>query len=66
VQLKARPEEATATVTLAPQIVVQASGDLVPFEIVLGREGTEEQRRVTGTADGTIQVQKDDDERSRR
>jgi general secretion pathway protein H len=66
VQLKPRPEEATATVTLAPQIVVQASGDLVPFEIVLGREGTEEQRRITGTAEGTIQVQKDEDERSRR
>jgi len=66
VQLKPRPEEATATTTLAPQIVVQASGDLVPFEIVLGREGTEEQRRVTGAVDGTIQVQKDEDERSRR
>jgi general secretion pathway protein H len=66
VQLKPRPEEATATTTLAPQIVVQASGDLVPFEIVLGREGTEERRRVTGSVDGTIQVQKDEDERSRR
>ena len=66
VQLKPRPEEATTTTTLAPQIVVQASGDLVPFEIVLGREGTEEQRRVTGAVDGTIQVQKDEDERSRR
>jgi general secretion pathway protein H len=66
VQLKPRPEEATATTALAPQIVVQASGDLVPFEIVLGREGTEEQRRVTGAVDGTIQVQKDEDERSRR
>ena len=60
VQLKPRQKE-TATELLSPQLVVQASGDLAPFEIVLGREGTEEQRRVTGTADGTIQVQKDDE-----
>ncbi len=51
----------TAGHPLAPQVVVQASGDLVPFEIVLHREGTEELRRVTGTADGTIQVQRNDE-----
>jgi general secretion pathway protein H len=68
VQLKARAPESnsTTTSTLTPQFVVQASGDLVPFEIVLGREGTDERRRITGTADGAIEVQKDDDGRSRR
>jgi general secretion pathway protein H len=64
VQLKPRQQEKEPEL-LSPQIVVQASGDLVPFEIVLGREGTEEQRYVTGTADGAIQVQQDD-ERTRR
>jgi general secretion pathway protein H len=40
----------------APQVVVMASGDLIPFEIVLRRDGTEEERRVAGTVEGTIQV----------
>jgi len=40
----------------APQIVVMASGDLVPFEIVLRRDGTQEERRVAGTVEGAIQV----------
>lgn len=39
-----------------PQVVIQASGDLVPFEIVLRREGTEEERRITGSVDGTLAV----------
>jgi general secretion pathway protein H len=51
--------------TLAPQVVVQASGDLVPFEIVLRRNGTEEERRIAGTAEGTIQVRKGDELASR-
>jgi hypothetical protein len=33
-----------------------ASGDLIPFEIVLRRAGTEEERRVAGTVEGVIQV----------
>ena len=41
---------------LRPQVVVQASGELVPFEIRLKRAGTEEQRVVTGIADGGIEV----------
>jgi general secretion pathway protein H len=64
VQLKPR-NQGDAQQALSPQVVVQASGDLVPFEVVFRREGTEEVRRVTGTIEGTIQVQKDD-ERSRR
>ena len=42
-----------------PQVVVQASGDLVPFEILLQRDGTEERRRVTGTLEGRIEVHDD-------
>jgi general secretion pathway protein H len=64
VQLKPRKQDNAPDAPLSPQLVVQASGDLVPFEIVFRREGTEEVRRVTGTVEGTIQVQKDD-ERSR-
>jgi hypothetical protein len=47
-----------------PQVVVQASGDLVPFDIVLQRDGTQEARRVAGTIDGKIEVH--DDARERR
>jgi general secretion pathway protein H len=46
--------KATAAQEASPQVVVQASGDLVPFEILLRRAGTEEVRRVTGSADGHI------------
>ena len=61
VQLKPRKQEDAPDAPLSPQVVVQASGDLVPFEIVFRREGTEEVRRVTGTVDGTIQIQKNDE-----
>jgi general secretion pathway protein H len=44
-----------------PQVVVQASGDLVPFEVVLRRAGTEEVRRVAGSADGSIRTSKGDE-----
>ena len=48
---RAAPSERQA---VSPQVVVQASGDLVPFEILLRREGTDEVRRVAGAADGRI------------
>jgi general secretion pathway protein H len=51
----------TAGQSLSPQVVVQASGDLVPFEILLRREGTEEVRHVAGAADGRITAGKVDD-----
>ena len=60
VRLTARGE-ATEGRPLLPQVVVQASGDLVPFEVVLRRDGTEEERRVTATAEGAIQVQRNDE-----
>jgi general secretion pathway protein H len=44
-----------------PQVVVQASGDLVPFEVILTRDGTEESRRITGSVDGAVSVQKNDE-----
>ncbi|HEX9772964.1 MAG TPA: type II secretion system minor pseudopilin GspH [Steroidobacteraceae bacterium] len=47
-----------------PQVIVQASGDLVPFELLLSRDGTEEIRRIAGTIDGKIEVH-DDTERRR-
>ena len=64
VQLKSRStptEEAPA----APQIVIQASGDLVPFEIALQRDGTDEERRIVGTVEGAIET-RDADDRSGR
>jgi general secretion pathway protein H len=47
-----------------PQIVMQASGDLVPFELLLSRDGTEQVRRIAGTIDGRFEVH-DDTERRR-
>ena len=47
-------------VALRPQVVVQASGDLVPFELRLTRDGTEEARRVVGTEAGQVSVEDDD------
>jgi len=53
VTLRARAAP-TAQLAASPQVVVQASGDLVPFEILLRREGTDEVRRVAGATDGRI------------
>ena len=47
-------------VALRPQVVVQASGDLVPFELRLTRDGTDEVRRVVGTESGQVSVEDDD------
>jgi general secretion pathway protein H len=53
VNLRARetPSEARPA---SPQIVLQASGDLVPFEILLRRAGTDEVRSVTVSPEGDI------------
>ena len=55
---------ATAENPIQPQVVMQASGDLVPFDIVLRRDGTEESRRVSGTVNGDVQLH--DDAREQR
>jgi general secretion pathway protein H len=44
----------------SPQVVVLASGDLVPFEVRLERAGTEETRAIAGYADGKIEILADD------
>jgi general secretion pathway protein H len=58
VQLKPR-QPATEREPIQPQVVLQASGDLVPFDILLAREGTEEKRRVSGTLEGKVEVHDD-------
>jgi general secretion pathway protein H len=50
-------EQAPAT----PQVVVLASGDLVPFEVRLARAGTDETRRIEGRIEGDIEIVTDDD-----
>jgi len=45
----------------SPQVVVLASGDLVPFEVRLERAGTEESRAIAGYADGKIEILADDE-----
>jgi general secretion pathway protein H len=64
VLLKARSAQAEGQL-LSPQVVVQASGDLVPFEIRLRRDGTDEVRRVTGSTDGRLTSGKADDAAAR-
>jgi len=44
---------------LQPHVVVQASGDLAPFDIVFTRDGTAEVRRLTGTVDGKFEIHDD-------
>lgn len=64
IQLKMRGAEATNQ-PLLPQVVIQASGDLTPFDVWLTRDGTEESRRISGAADGTIEVHDDAREKQR-
>jgi len=47
-----------------PQVVVMASGDVIPFELLLRRDGSEEVRRIAGTVDGVFEVH-DDTQRRR-
>jgi general secretion pathway protein H len=46
-----------------PQVVVMASGDVIPFDLLLRRDGSEEVRRVAGTIDGTFEVHDDTPQR---
>ena len=62
VQLKRR-EPATERDPIQPQVILQASGDLVPFDLVLARDGTEEQRRISGTLEGKLELHDDAQER---
>lgn len=64
VQLASRavPTERTPP---SPQVVVQASGDLVPFEVLLRRDGTDEERWISGTLEGAIET-RDADEHADR
>jgi general secretion pathway protein H len=58
VQLKPR-EPATESEAIYPHVVLQASGELVPFDVIFSREGTDEQRRVSGTVEGRIELHDD-------
>jgi general secretion pathway protein H len=44
-----------------PQVVLMASGDMVPFELRLERAGTRELRAVVGSTEGKLEVRKNDD-----
>lgn len=48
-----------------PQVLVMASGDLVPFEVRLERAGTQEVRAIVGSADGKLEILANDDVRRR-
>ena len=51
----------TDLVPAQPQVVVMASGDLIPFELRLRRGGTEEVRAVIGRTDGTLETLANDE-----
>ena len=55
----------TAREPAQPQVVVMASGDLVPFEVRLERAGTQEIRAIIGSADGKLEILANDDVRRR-
>jgi general secretion pathway protein H len=63
VPLKPR-QAATERDPIQPQVILQASGDLVPFDLVLARDGTEEQRRISGTLEGKLELHNDAQERA--
>jgi general secretion pathway protein H len=62
VQMKPR-QPATEREPIQPQVILQASGDLVPFDIVFARDGTDELRRVSGTLEGRIELHDDTPQR---
>lgn len=64
VKLKSRGA-GSADQPLLPQVVVMASGDLLPFDVLLQRDGTEERRIVTGRVDGSIEILDDGPDRRR-
>ena len=49
-----------------PQVILQASGDLTPFDLLFSRDGTKEQRRLSGTLEGRIELHDDAREQARR
>ena len=44
-----------------PQVVLMASGDLIPFEVRLERAGTREIRAIVGQADGKLETLSNDE-----
>jgi len=64
VQLPSRSEPTERT-SANPQVVVMASGDLIPFEIRLARAGTEEVRRIEGRIEGAIEIVTEDEQNRR-
>lgn len=64
VQLKPM-QAATDRDPISPQIVLQAAGELVPFDLLLARDGTDQKRRISGTLEGKIEVH-DDAQEARR
>jgi general secretion pathway protein H len=64
VQLKPM-QAATDRDPISPQIVLQAAGEIVPFDLLLSRDGTDQKRRVSGTLEGKIEVH-DDAQEARR
>ncbi|HSQ69880.1 MAG TPA: type II secretion system minor pseudopilin GspH [Steroidobacteraceae bacterium] len=45
-----------------PQLMLFASGDLVPFEILLRRDGSDQERVIQGLVDGTIQLRSSEED----
>lgn len=58
VELKSRTAP-TEDEPAMPQVMVLASGDVVPFELLLRRDGTDEIRRIAGSIEGTFEVHDD-------
>ena len=64
VKLAAR-QAPTEREPVAPQVLLQASGELLPFVVELQRAGTDVRMRVRGNVDGSIVVQTGEDDGDR-
>ena len=62
VQLKPRVAP-TEELPAQPQVVVQASGDIAPFDLLLSRDGSDQVRRIAGTVEGSFELHDDTPQR---
>jgi general secretion pathway protein H len=42
-----------------PHVLVLASGDVVPFDLLISRDGSDQIRRIAGTVEGTFEIHDD-------
>jgi hypothetical protein len=65
-QIQSKPREAPPEQRpIEPQVLLYGSGELVPFELRLRREGTDNVVGVVGAVEGKIDLKSTTDDRAR-